>query len=102
MAASSARTWTPGALATLCLLLGVHVALIAWVVAGLFPESPYNAVDETNLRQVGTLAAGLLVVVALAARRSPVAAVALVVLAVALALLTPTPVHNTTWKHMNE
>ena len=97
MPASSARTWTPGALATLCLLLGVHVALIAWVVAGLFPENPYNAVDETNLRQVGTLAAGVLVVVAFAARRYPVAAVALVVLAVALALLTPAAVLITAW-----
>ena len=63
-AAGSPRPWAPGALATLCVLLGLHVALIAWAVAGLFPESRYNPVDDTKLRQVATLAA-----IALAASR---------------------------------
>jgi hypothetical protein len=95
--APGARTWTPGALAALCAVLAVHVGLIVWVVAGLFPESRYNAVDETNLRQIVTLAAGLLVGVAFGARRHPVAGTALCVFAVALALLLPAAVLTTAW-----
>jgi len=95
--ATAPRSWTPGALGTLCAVLALHVALIAWVVAGLFPESPYNAVDDTNLRQVGTLAAGVLIAAAFGARRHPVAGVALCVVAVAMALLLPVAVLTTVW-----
>jgi hypothetical protein len=95
--ATGPRTWTAGALGTLCAVLALHVALIAWVVAGLFPESPYNAVDETSLRQVGTLAAGVLIAVAFGARRHPVRSVALCVIAVAMALLLPVAVLTTGW-----
>ena len=95
--AGSPRPWTRGALATLCLLLAAHVALIAWVVVGLFPENPYNPVEAVSLRQVVTIAAAVLVGLALAARRHPVNAVSLAVLATAAALLLPGVVLTTGW-----
>jgi hypothetical protein len=90
------RPWTAGSLALLGVLLAAHALLIAWVVAGLFPESVYNRVDTTNLRQVGTIAAAVLVALAFAARR-PGPMVALGVLASAVALLSPGPVLIAGW-----
>ncbi|HSV18162.1 MAG TPA: hypothetical protein VLR71_07115 [Casimicrobiaceae bacterium] len=90
------RAWTARWLALLGLLLAAHAVLIGWVVAGLLPESTYNPVDTTNLRQVSSIAAAALVAVAFAARR-PAPLVALGVLATAVALLSPGPVLIAAW-----
>jgi len=94
---ASPRAWTAGSLAVLLVLLALHAALIAWVVAGLFPESPYNTPDATGLRQIAGPAAVLLVALAFADRRRPAFAVALAVFATTLALLLPGPILTAAW-----
>ncbi|HEX6137267.1 MAG TPA: glycosyltransferase family 39 protein [Casimicrobiaceae bacterium] len=89
---SDPRPWSRPALVALAVLLVVHAALIAWAIARLLPENPYNPVDVVKLRQIGMASALLLATVAFAERRRPARAIAIALFVLATALFLPVAV----------
>ena len=91
MTRSPESAWPRGAVLALLALIAAHVALAVVAIGRLPPDSPYNAVNVTALRQLGLPALGVLAALAFAARRKPAFVLAAVLVASAGALLGPGP-----------
>jgi hypothetical protein len=81
--------WPRRALLALALLVAAHVALAVFAIARQPPDSPYNPVDTTALRQLGFAALAVMLALAVGAGRRPALAIATSLVAAACALLSP-------------